>query len=212
MRRPRPKRRKRPRRAQPRRFEYARKKAGGADTLTYRDGVRDALCGMYGPRALGVPPESLPYDYLAGRDTAMAVRGGAAEPDSPPGERDYWLGFLHALRFEHYNDIDPSDWYCAGVEDGEVARERIDEGGVIGGYTETDAGHQHTAYRVVVTVPGSNRLPDRGLGPYTEWSEAAKDRDALRAVGRDAKVEGVRYSGALGDGRPLRMWEEIEAL
>ncbi len=93
-----------------------------------------------------------------------------------------------------------------------MALERVEAGGVIGGYTESDRGYHYTAYRVSVYVAGSDRLPDRTLGPYAEWHEAAKDRDALRAVGRTAKVEGVQYTFPLGDGKPLRMWVEIESL
>jgi len=173
--------------------------------LTYRDGVRDALCGMHGPRAMGLSPESLPHEYLAGRDVALAVRQQAVEPDSPENIRDYWLGFVTALRFEYFNDIDPSDWYCAGAEDGEHARERVEAGGVIGGYTESDYGHQYTSYRLIVKGPGC-------LGPYAEWNEAQKDRDALRAAGRTATVQGQRYIGPIGDGSPSRGWEDIEAL
>lgn len=193
------------------------KKVGVADTLTYRDGVRDALCGLLDSRArdgigLDLPHSDLPHDYLSGRDVALGIKQRAVEPDCPEGERDYWLGFLTALRREHFNDIDPSDWYVAGAEDGKVALERVEAGGVIGGYTESDRGYHYTSYRVAVFVTGSNRLPDRTLDPYAEWHEAAKDRDALRAVGRKAKVEGRQYIFPLGDGKPLRSWIEVESL
>lgn len=188
-------------------------KKGTAETLTYRDGVRDALSGMHGPRTKGVNDRDLPHDYLAGRDTAMGVRQMAIEPDSPENLREYWLGFVTALRREYFNDIDPSDWYDAGAADGMVALERVEAGGVIGGYTETDRGYHYTSYRVAVFVAGSDRLPDRTLGPYAEWHEAAKDRDALRAVGRKATVEGQQYdTGIGGDYPPLRVWVEIESL
>ncbi len=185
-------------------------KKGVADTLTYRDGVRDALSGMHDSRARDMNDSDLPHDYLAGRDTAMGVRQMAIEPDGPENLREYWLGFVTALRREYFNDIDPSDWYDAGAEDGMVALERVEAGGVIGGYTESDRGYHYTSYRVAVFSEGGRLL--RTLGRHAEWHEAAKDRDALRAVGRIAKVEGQQYAFPLGDGGPSRKWVEIESL
>lgn len=198
-------------------LEYARKQRNGPDTLTYRDGVRDALAGFHDSRAVAVHVRDLPHDYLSGRDVAAGVKASAQEPQSPEANRDYWTGFLAALRCDRFNDLDPSDWYAAGVEDGNFARERIDAGGVIGGYTESDRGLLYTSYRVAVYDSDSDRHPDRTLGPYADWNEAAKDRDALRAIGQaGAKVEGQQYDTGIGGGSgqypPLRVWVEIESL
>ena len=198
-------------------LEYARKRRHGPDTLTYRDGVRDALSGFHDPRAVGVHVRDLTGDYLSGRDVAAGVKASAQEPQSPESHRDYWTGFLAALRLDRFNDLDPSDWYVAGVEDGNFARERIDAGGVIGAYTESDRGYHYTSYRVAVYDSDSDRHPNRTLGPFADFDAAREDRDALRATGHaGAKVEGQQYDTGIGGGSgqypPLRVWVEIESL
>ena len=172
--------------------------------LTYRDGVRDALSGFMDERTRHQPDGRLPTEYLTGRDVTEALKANAHDPEALEGERDYWRGFLAALRLDPVNDLDPSAWYAEGVRDGHTARERVNDDGEIGGYTDTPGNHWVRCRVAILDATGEEAVSVSQS--YTHLADALHDAETLVKAGHNAHAEGQVYAGRLGEGEPVREW------